>query len=264
MRSSLFLAAVLLAACSGGASSSLSLSARNASTGGQPTAAASGIALTRVRVALEKIELRSRSGDRRAEIALGPVVIDLSGADLDGKVHHVFDSTVPAGTYEKIEFEIHPLESATTAAGADDLVKQHASAIIEGTIDGEKFTFTTAIEAQQEFEGTFVVTDKSSNVTFDVDTSKWFVKDGARLDPRVAANRPAIEDNLRNSINAFQDDDGLGHENHDVDDDHDDRDGGDDHADGGNSGPGGGDGGGHGGEDGGGHGDGGEDGGGHH
>ena len=237
MQRSPILAALLLAACSGGATSSLSLSARNAATAPQPAAAPAGIALTRVRLALEKIELRSRDGDRRAEITVGPVVIDLSSADLDGKVHRVFDSTVPAGTYDKIEFEIHPLEQATTAAGADDLVKQHASAIIEGTISGEKFTFVTAMEAQQEFEGRFVVTDKSSNVTFDVDTSKWFVKDGARLDPRDAANRAAIEANLRNSINAFQDDDGLGHENHDLDDDQDgDLDGGDDHGDGGHGG----------------------------
>ena len=234
MRRSLFLAAVLLAACSGGATSTLSVSARDGAAVGQPAAPASGIALTRVRIALEKIELRSRDGDRRAEIAVGPVVIDLSADDLDGKVHRVFDATVPAGTYDKIEFEIHHLDRDTTAVGADDLVKQHASAIIEGTIDGEKFTFVTAIEAEQEFEGRFVVTDKSSNVTFDVDTSKWFLKDGARLDPRKEENRPAIEDNLRNSINAFQDDDGLGHENHDQDDDR-----GDD-RDGGNSGPGGG------------------------
>ena len=257
MRRSLSLAAVLLAACSGGATSTLSLSARDGAAAGQPAAARSGIALTRVRIALAKIELRSRAGDRRAEIALGPVVIDLSAAELDGKVHRVFDSTIPAGTYDKIEFEIEHLERATSAAGADDLVKQHASAIIEGTIDGEPFTFVTAIEAEQEFEGRFVVTDKSSNVTFDVDTSKWFVKDGVRLDPRNAANRAAIEDNLRNSINAFQDDDGLGHENHDQDDDHGgDRDGGDD-RDGGNSGPGGSDDGGHSGPGGG--GDGGSD-----
>jgi len=251
MRLSLFLAAVLLAACSGSSTSSLSLSARSATAGGQPPATATAIVLTRVRIALEKIELRSRDGDRRAEIALGPVVIDLSGGDLDGKLHRVFDSTVPAGTYDKIEFEIHPLERATTDAAADDLLKQRASAIIEGTVGGEKFAFATAIEAEQEFEGRFVVTDKSSNVTFDVDTSKWFVKDGALLDPRDAANRPAIEDNLRHSINAFQDDDGLGHENHDDDDHGDDRDGGNDHGDGGNSGPGGG-------------GDGGDDGSGHH
>jgi len=252
MRLSLFLAAVLLAACSGSSTSSLSLSARSATAGGQPPATAAAIVLTRVRIALEKIELRSRDGDRRAEIALGPVVIDLSGGDLDGKLHRVFDSTVPAGTYDKIEFEIHPLERATTDAAADDLFKQRASAIIEGTVGGEKFAFATAIEAEQEFEGRFVVTDKSSNVTFDVDTSKWFVKDGALLDPRDAANRPAIEDNLRHSINAFQDDDGLGHENHDGDDDHgDDRGGGDGRGAGGNAGPGGG-------------GDGGDDGSGHH
>ena len=233
MHRSPILAALLLAACSGGATSTLSLSARNAATDPQP-AATSGIALTRVRIALEKIELRSRDGDSRAEIAVGPVIIDLSSADLDGRVHKVFDSTVPAGTYDKIEFEMHPLERATTAAGADDLVKQHASAIIEGTFDGQPFSFVSAIEAEQEFEGSFVVTDKSSNVTFDVDTSKWFVENGAALDPRDPANRAAIEDNLRNSIKAFQDDDGVGHENHDDD--------GDDH--GGNSGPGGGDGGG--------------------
>jgi hypothetical protein len=243
MQRSPILAALLLAACSGGATSSLSLSARNVTTAGQPAAAGpAGIALTRVRVSLEKIELRSRTGDRRAEIALGPVLIDFSAAELDGTVHRVFDSTVPAGTYDKIEFEIHPLERSISAAGADDLLKQHASAIIEGTIDGEKFTFVTAIEAQQEFEGSFVVTDKSSNLTFDVDTTKWFVNNGARLDPRDAANRAAIEANLRNSINAFQDDDGLGHENHDLDDDHGgdrdggDRDGGDDHGDGGHGG----------------------------
>jgi len=48
----------------------------------------------------------------------------------------------------------------------------------------------------------------------------------------VETNRAAIEDNIRRSIDVFQDDDHSGHENHD--DDHDDgehRDGG--HADGG-------------------------------
>jgi hypothetical protein len=254
MRCIVLLAAALLAACSSGAkTSSLSLSARNSAASTQPAAASTdGTVLTRVRIALQKIELRSRTSDERAEIAVGPIVLDLGAADLDGKVHRVLDSTVPAGTYDKIEFEIHPLERPTAAAGADDLLKQHASAIIEGTFDGQAFTFVTAVEAEQEFEGNFVVTDSSSNVTFDVDTSSWFLKDGVRLDPRDPANRSAIEDNLRRSINAFQDDDELGHENHDIDDDH-----GDDN-DGGNSGPGGGD------DGGGDHDGGGDDGSGHH
>ena len=197
MRRTVFLATAVLAACNAGSNtSSLSLGARSSAASAQPaaTASAPATALTRVRVAVQKIELRNRTNDTRAEIALGPVLINLTAADLsDGKVHRVLDSSIPAGTYDKIEFEIHPLERATNDAAADDLVNQHASAIIEGTFNGQPFTFVTALEAEQEFEGNFVVTDKSSNVTFDVDTTSWFVKDGVALDPRDAANRAAIE-----------------------------------------------------------------------
>jgi hypothetical protein len=246
MRRSVFLAVALLAACSGGArTSSLSVSARNSAATGQSTPTASAtVVLSRIRVALEKIELRSRTDDERVEIAVGPVVLDLKAADIaDGKVHKVLDSTIPGGTFDKIELEIEPLERpiADNPAG-DDLASQHASAIIEGTFGDKSFAFVTALEAELEFEGNFVVTDNSSNITFDVDTSSWFVKDGVALDPTDPANRAAIEDNLRRSISAFQDDDELGHENHDGDDDGGDRDGG-------NSGPGGDDGGGMGGGD---------------
>jgi hypothetical protein len=243
MRSTVFVAVTLLAGCSGGSNtSSLSLSARNSAATGQTTSTASATAVvSRVRVALEKIELRSRTDGTRTEVALGPVVIDLKGADIsDGKVHKVLDSTIPAGTFDKIEFEIHPLQRpiAENPAG-DDLARQRASAIIEGTFGDKSFAFVTSLEAELEFEGSFVVTDTSSNITFDVDTSSWFVMNGVALDPTDPANRAAIEDNLRNSINAFQDDDELGHENHDGDDDNGDDHGGD--RDGGNSGPGGGD-----------------------
>lgn len=243
MHRTVFVAAALFAGCSGGArTSSVSLSARNSAATAQSTStAAATVVLSRIRVALEKIELRNRTDDERTEIAVGPIVLDLKAADIaDGKVHKVLDSTIPTGTFDKIELEIHPLERpiAGNPAG-DDLASQHASAIIEGTFGDKSFTFVTALEAELEFEGDFVVTDSSSNITFDVDTSTWFAKDGVALDPTDPANRAAIEDNLRHSINAFQDDDELGHENHDVDDDEGDDHGGD--RDGGNSGPGGGD-----------------------
>ena len=230
--------AVLLAACSGGVkSSSLSLSARAGSrvSGQAAPVLPTGITLARVRIALREIELRSRTGDRRAKIEAGPLVLDLAGADLAGGVHRVLDASVPAGTYDKIEFEIRRLESATDAAG-DELVRQHASILIDGTIDGQTFSFTSGIEAEQEREGTFTVGDKTANITFDVDPTGWFVKNGARLDPRDPANREVIEANLRTSIDAFQDDAREGDENHDGDDDHGEHDGGDDddgHHDGG-------------------------------
>src|SRR5919202_1134744 len=118
---------------------------------GTPAAAPAGLAIARVRVALRKIELRSSDGQRRAEIEQGPVVIDLSGAQLDGAVHEVLDAQVPAGTYDKIEVEIEPLASLGGA-----------SVVVNGTFNGSDFQFSSAIEAEQEREGRFTITDQSA------------------------------------------------------------------------------------------------------
>jgi len=218
----------LLAACSGQKSSSLSLSARAGSASATTTTppAATGVSLTRIRVALRDLELRSRDGSKRAEIALGPVVIDLGAADLTSAgVQKVLDSTVPAGTYDKIKFEIHRLQAADKVAGADDLVKAGASILIDGTFNGTAFQFATALEAEQELEGKFVIDSTSQNITLNFDPSKWFVSGTTPLDPSDPANKLAIEANIEASLAAFQDDDESGHENHHGDDD-----GGDDHG----------------------------------
>ena len=233
----------LLAACSGGSqSSSLSLSARagsvNATTTTTTPPAATGVSITRIRVALRELELRSRDGSQRAEIALGPVVIDLGAADLTSAgVEKILDSTVPAGTYDKIKFKIHRLQAAdASVAGAADLVAKNASILIDGTFNGTAFQFATALEAEQELEGKFVIDAKSQNITLNFDPSKWFVSGTTVLDPSDAANKLAIEANIRASLAAFQDDDGVGHENHhgeDGDDDDAGHDAGDDHGGGG-------------------------------
>jgi hypothetical protein len=226
----------LLAACSGGSqSSSLSLSARAGAVSTTTTApAATGVSLTRIRVALRDLELRSRDGSKRAEITLGPVVIDLGAADLTSAgVQKVLDSTVPAGTYDKIKFEIHRLLAADKVAGADDLVKAGASILIDGTFNGTAFQFATALEAEQELEGKFVIDATSQNITVNFDPSSWFLSGTTVLDPTAAANKLAIEANIRASLAAFQDDDESGHENHHGDDDGAGHDAGDDHGGGG-------------------------------
>jgi hypothetical protein len=227
----------LLAACSGGATnSSLSLSARAgalttaASTTTAP-AAVTGVSLTRIRVALRDLELRSRDGNSRAEIAIGPVVVDLGSADLSAaSVQKVLDATVPAGTYDKIKLKIHRLQAVDNVAGADDLVKAGASILIDGTFNGAPFQFATALEAEQELEGKFVIDANSQNITVNFDPTTWFASGTAVLDPTDPANKLAIEANIRASLAAFQDDDGIGHENHHGDDDGVSHDAGDDHG----------------------------------
>ncbi|MFL5441571.1 MAG: hypothetical protein ACJ79W_20650, partial [Myxococcales bacterium] len=114
----------LAAACSSGVTnSSLSLSARAGSATTATDPAATGVSISRIRIALRDLELRSRDGKNRAEIALGPVIVDLGAADVtSASVQKVLDSSVPAGTYDKIKLKIHRLQSAADVSGADDLV----------------------------------------------------------------------------------------------------------------------------------------------
>jgi hypothetical protein len=137
------------------------------------------------------------------ELRQGPFVVDLDAAALSGAVTKVFDADVPAGTYREFRFEIFP------GPGLGN-----ASLIVDGTIDGQPFTFTSSLAAAQKKEGSFVVGSGSANITLAFDPALWFGTAGARLDPRSETNRAAIEANVRGSLDVFQDDDRSGHENH--------------------------------------------------
>jgi len=156
------------------------------------------------------------------EISQGPFLIDLDAAALSaGAVTKVFDAQVPAGTYQELKLEIFPSAAL-----------QNASVIVDGTVAGKAFSFSSALVAKQKKEGSFVVGGSTANITLLIDPQQWFGTAAAPLDPTVETNRAAIEENIRRSIDVFQDDDSSGHENHDGD--HDDgqhRDGG--HGDGG-------------------------------
>jgi hypothetical protein len=239
----------LIAACSGSNSSSgLSLSARagalNATTSSSATTtapAATGISLSRIRIALRDLELRSRDDSRSARIALGPVVVDLAGTDLSSAtVNKVLDAVVPAGTYDKIKLKIHRLQSADNVIGADELVKAGASMLIDGTFNGAPFQFRTALEAEEELEGKFVIDADSQNITVNFDPTAWFLSGTTALDPSDSRNQLAIEANIQKSLAAFQDDDESGHENHhgeaEAGDDNGQHDAGDDNGGGGQHG----------------------------
>ena len=153
------------------------------------------------------------------EIRQGPFLVDVDAAALNaGAVTKVFDAQVPAGTYQELKLEIFPSAAL-----------QNASVIVDGTVAGKAFSFTSALVAKQKKEGSFVVGGSTANITLLIDPQQWFGTAAAPLDPTVSSNQAAIEANIRRSIDVFQDDDRSGHENHDGD--HDDgqhRDGGHD------------------------------------
>ena len=245
-------AALLVLACTRSSSAPVSFSVATATTATASSAlvVAGNIDVQRVRLNVGRLKLEAKgsgtefdgehdddhdggmadggTGDvGEVEISQGPFLIDLDAAALSaGAVTKVFDAQVPAGTYQELKLEIFPSAALQNAA------LQSASVIVDGTVGGKAFSFSSALVAKQKKEGSFVVGGTTANITLLIDPQQWFGTAAAPLDPTVETNRAAIEDNIRRSIDVFQDDDHSGHENHDGDhDDGEHPDGG--HADGG-------------------------------
>lgn len=209
-----------LVAC-GSESGSLTISARTsaasattAATTGKLTVAGGRVDVERVRMIIRDIELEQEGMAHEVVASNGPFLVDLAGAALDGGITQLFEVSVPEGTYDDLRFVVHPLEDGQRI-GDPDLDGPRASVVLDLTVDGEPFRFTSTVNDQQRIGGTFRVGGGSSsdNITIRIDASGWFTgAGGAFLDPRVGGNRQAIEDNLRTSIDAFDDDDRDGHD----------------------------------------------------
>jgi uncharacterized phage protein gp47/JayE len=107
--------------------------------------------------------------------------------------------------------EFHAVFRRPAAARDKNLTSALTAGSADGTIDGASFSFTSAVTAEQKFEGNVVIGD-ASNLTLNVDAASWFTANGSRLDPRSESNRAQIENNIQKSFQAFEDDDHDGHQ----------------------------------------------------
>src|SRR2546428_10013234 len=242
MKKLLMLAALAAAACTR-ANDSLTLSARVGAANGQALRTANGAAqvakgidVSRVRVVIRRLRLEREDDKTETKVSEGPLLLDVSATtDLGGKLVKLVTENVPAGTYDKLKVDIHTLQSAPST-DFQPLVDQSASVLIEGTVDTTPFTFASALEAELEYEARFQLSGSTSNITLNIDASKWFTAaDGSRLsplDPDPKA-RDAILANIRSSFSAFEDDNEDGEEDEARDggtDDGEHEDAGDDHG----------------------------------
>ncbi|MFQ5550233.1 MAG: hypothetical protein ACE5FJ_03235 [Gemmatimonadales bacterium] len=178
--------------------------------------------ITRARLVLREIELRRLSApecmeeDDCEKFATGPLLVDLP---LNGATAQAVSIAIPPDTYTEIEFEIHKPSNDTQAD--QDFIQQNpdfadASIRVEGTFNGTSFAFVTDLNEKQEFDlvPPLVVTETelSTNVTIRVDLAAWFADgQGGLVDPdsgnKGGANENLIKDNIRTSIEAFEDED---------------------------------------------------------
>lgn len=214
IRIAILFGALALAACGG---NSTTFSARlGAPTGAvRPTdgsealTLSNGIVLARVRVVIQRIQLKldeTADSSEDSELKVGPFVADFSGSALDnGTPTQLFDTEVPKGVYKKLKFKIHKVEDAdATSAALTDL--KGRSVVLEGTVDDVAFTWESSLDEEQERKGSFNI-GGGDNLTFNFNPAGWFTKNGARLDPRDTANKSEIEKNIKDSLDCYDDDD---------------------------------------------------------
>ena len=155
----------------------------------------------------------SRSSDDCGEIELGPVLVDLP---LAGGATEVVQVSIPEGQYHEIEFKLRePDDDASDMAfraAHPELIG--LSVKVEGTYNGQPFTWTSRMRAdlEREFSPPVVVGAGAANVTLQVDVARWF-RDGSgnAINPANAQGatsaRMQVESNIATSFGAFQDDD---------------------------------------------------------
>jgi hypothetical protein len=181
------------------------------------------LVLTSVEVVMREIELKrvettDCDSDDCETFDAGPVLVSLPLTP--GAQQRFALDTVPFGSYDEIEFDVHkpddgdPQDQVFVAANPDFA---EISIRVRGTFNGQAFEYTTDLNVEQELDlvPAITVTESSSiNVTVFVDVRTWFVVNGTLVDPATAnkdePNESEVAQNIQNSFEAFEDDDSSG------------------------------------------------------
>lgn len=207
-----------------------------AATVGTPetfTDASNTLVINQVQLVLREIELKpvkataacgGSEADGCEKLELGPLLLDLPLGGTGGAAR-TFSVPVAAGSYDAVEFEIHKPSGDDASDAA--FLQAHpdfagVSVRVDGTFNGQAFSYTSDLNAEEEIELSppLVTTESAAtDLTLFVDLDRWF-RDGAGnlVDPATAnvglTNEVLVENNIRATLQAFED------ENHDGTDDH--------------------------------------------
>jgi hypothetical protein len=181
--------------------------------------------------------------DRCHHLETGPLLVQLP---TDSSVITMLSLPLPAGTYRALEAKIRPVRAQDDGGSA--FLTAHpefanVSVRVQGTFDGTPFTFSGDANSNLElgFDPPITVGSTATTVTVHVSINRWFAdRDGNLIDPSTAnsggANEQLVNDNVRRSFHAFEDNGHHGDDGHGDDgfDDHGNdgngHDGGDDHG----------------------------------
>ncbi len=168
------------------------------------------VTITSARVVIEKIRFESIVDDTLDFRFRQPFVRDLA---LNNAANVIETVQVPFGTYKESEIEIDDLEPEDGDVYQQNPELQQRSILIKGFLNGDPnqtFVFASHLseEQEREFDPPLVLDENTPNtsVVLFINMDSWFVdRDGNLLDPRAPANFSVIEDNIKASIEVFED-----------------------------------------------------------
>lgn len=172
--------------------------------------------LDTVKILIKDIKLNVANNNQDStNFKTGPYVLFLN---LSSSVTEITNGIIPAGTYNKIRFEVHKLndnEPVPDPEFAD--ANGRYSVIVKGRYLGNYFVYKSAKSAHQilTFPNTVQISDTQlSNITLTVKPYIWFIENNVYLDPRVPSNSNDIDNNIKDNVNnnfkAFKDNDKNG------------------------------------------------------
>jgi hypothetical protein len=187
------------------------------------------LTLDRVEIVLREIELQRQSApgcdnlpdnDDCEKFEAGPVLLDLP---LDGTVETMVSIAPDPDVYDEVEFEIHKISSSDQEDAAFRTAHPDfagKSIRVQGSFNGQPFTYETDLDVEQEFDlsppltvGT--ETAAGTNVTIMVDVDAWFRDlSGTLVNPqdgnKGGQHESLVKENIKQSIEAFEDHDSDG------------------------------------------------------
>ena len=148
-------------------------------------------------------------GEECEEVIRNPLLVDVP---LDDALHPVINVPLPAGTFRELEARLRPARVTATDFNAANPNLVGKSVRVEGTFKGTPFVFTSSVNSklEMEFDPPLVIDETTKNATVAIDVRKWFLNSSnAVIDPTTgsqSSNQSQIENNIRRSFHAFEDD----------------------------------------------------------
>ncbi len=145
-----------------------------------------------------------RTDGTQGEIHIAPVLVKL---DLSGRATVVTSGSIPAGTYNRLKFNVHKVEDFETPPDPEFKIgnsgNQRFSLIAKGTFNGSSFVFRSRKSMNLELNFSNPVTisgNEKINMTVPLNPHNWFRAGGDYINPSIEDNEDTIEDNIKSSF----------------------------------------------------------------